>query len=149
MDAVVALLRYVAPQAQPLHTYAYDPPDGAPRFNGTLVEHAMSIHDARGLDQGTEFQGLGFTLTEHRSDVVHFDSDRQVIDIGYPEAEMLVRRVAGRHTDRRSTAWAVRSLRFASRSVACTPTTRRCRRPSGSSMSLARRQPSASCEAAT
>ena len=93
MDAVVALLRYVAPQAQPLHTYAYDSPDGAPRFNGTLVEHAMSIHDARGLGHGTEFQGLGFTLTEHRSDVVHFDSDRQVIDIGYPEAEMLVRRV--------------------------------------------------------
>ena len=95
MDAVVALLRYVAPQAQPLHTYAYDSPDGAPRFNGTLVEHAMSIHDARGLGHGTEFQGLGFTLTEHRSDVVHFDSDRQVIDIGYPEAEMLVRRVTG------------------------------------------------------
>ena len=95
MDAVVAMLRYVAPQAQPLHTYAYDPPDGSPRFNGTLVEHAMSVHDARGLDHGTEFHGPGFTLTEHRTDVVHFDSDREVIDIGYPEAEMLVRRVTG------------------------------------------------------
>ena len=95
MDAVVALLRYVAPQAQPLHTYAYDPPDGALRFNGTLVEHAMSIHDARGLGHSTDFQDLRFTLTEHHSDVLHSDSDRQVIDVSYPEAEMLVRRVTG------------------------------------------------------
>ena len=52
MDAVVAPLRHVALQAHRLDTYAYDPPDRAPRFNGTLVKHAMSFHVARGFGYG-------------------------------------------------------------------------------------------------
>ena len=95
MDTVVAPLRYVAPQAQPLHTYAYDPPDGAQRFNGTLVEHTMPIRDARGLNDDVGLRGMGFMLMEQRSDMSHFGSDRQLIDIGYPEAETLVRHLTG------------------------------------------------------
>lgn len=95
MDTVLAPLRYVAPQAQALHTYAYDPPDGALRFNGTLVNHTMPIRDARGLNHELELQGMGFVLMEQRSDVSHFGCDRQLIDIGYPEAEALVRHLTG------------------------------------------------------
>ena len=95
MHGVAAPLQYVAPQAQPLRTYAYDPPDGAPRFNGTLVAHAMPIHDARGLDHGGGWQGMGFMLVEHRSDVLDFHAERQLIATGYPEAEALVRQVTG------------------------------------------------------
>lgn len=95
MGTVVAPLLYVAWQAQPLHTYAYDPPDGAQRFNGTLVEHAMPIHDARGLDHGGGLQGMGFMLAEQRSEVLDFHVDRQLIATGYPEAEALVRQVTG------------------------------------------------------
>ena len=47
MDAVVSLLRQVALQALRLETCAYALADGAPRFDGTLVEHAMSFHVAR------------------------------------------------------------------------------------------------------
>ncbi len=95
MDTVFAPLRYVAPQAQALHTYAYDPPDGALRFNGTLVEHTMPIRDARGLNDEVGLQGMGFMLMEQRSDVSQFGCDRQLIDIGYPEAEALVRDLTG------------------------------------------------------
>ncbi len=95
MRTVVAPLHYVAPQAQPLHTYAYDPPDGAPRFNGTIVEHAVSIHDARGLNHDAGLRRMGFMLAEQRSDVLDFHVDRQLIDTGYPEAEALVRQVTG------------------------------------------------------
>ena len=95
MRTVVAPLRYVAPQAQPLHTYAYDPPDGAQRFNGTLVDHAVPIRDARGLNHDGGLQGTGFMLVEQRSEVLDFHVDRQLIATGYPEAEALVRQLTG------------------------------------------------------
>ena len=95
MGTVVAPLRYVAAQAQPLHTYSYDPPDRAPRFNGTLVEHAMPIHDARGLDHDGGLRSMGFMLAEQRSAVLDFQVDQQLIATGYPEAEALVRQVTG------------------------------------------------------
>ena len=95
MGKVVASLQYVALQAQPLHTYAYDPPDGAQRFNGTLEAHAMPIHDARGLDHDGGLQGRGFALVAQRSDVLDFHVERQLIATGYPEAEALLRQVTG------------------------------------------------------
>ena len=95
MGMVVAPLQYVVPQTQPLYTYTYDPPDGAQGFNGTLMEHLVHIQDARDSSHGTGLGDMGFMLTEQRSDVRHFDSDRQVMDIGYPEAETLVRQVTG------------------------------------------------------
>ena len=95
MHSVVAPLQYVAPQAQPLRTYTYDPLDGAPRFNGTLVEHAMPIRDARGLHDDGGWQGMGFMLANQRSDVLDFHAERQLIATGYPEAEALVRQVTG------------------------------------------------------
>ena len=95
MGNVVAPLRYVVPQAQPLYTYAYDPPHGSQRFNGTLDEHTVPIHDARGSSLDIELSGTGFMLTEQRSDVRRFDSDQEVIDVGYPEGETLVRQITG------------------------------------------------------
>jgi hypothetical protein len=95
MHSVVAPLQYVAPQAQPLRTYAYDPLDGAPRFNGTLVAHAMPIHDARGLKHDAGWQDMGFMLAQHRSDVPDFHVEPQLIATGYPEAEAVVRQVTG------------------------------------------------------
>ena len=95
MGNVVAPLQYVAWQVQPLHTYAYNPPGGAQRFNGTLVAHTMPIHDARGLDQDGGLQDRGFMLAAQRSDVLDFRVERQLIATGYPEAEALVRQVTG------------------------------------------------------
>ena len=95
MVAVVAPLRYVASQAQPLYTYAYDPPDGAERFNGTLVEHDMPIRDGRRLNDDVGLLGRGFMLTEQRTDVSRFDSTQQLMDVAYPEAETLVRHLTG------------------------------------------------------
>ena len=95
MASVVASLQYVAWQAQPLHTYAYDPPGGAKRFNGTLVGHAMPIHDARGPDHDGELQGRGFMLVAQRSDVPDFHVERELIATAYPEAEALVRQITG------------------------------------------------------
>ncbi|MBC7484676.1 MAG: methyltransferase [Rhizobacter sp.] len=95
MGNVVAPLQYVAWQVQPLHTYAYNPPGGAQRFNGTLVAHTMPIHDARGLDHDGGLQDRGFMLAEQRSDVLDFHVERQLIATGYPETEALVLQVTG------------------------------------------------------
>ncbi len=95
MASVVAPLNYLAPQTAPLHTHAYDPPDGAPRCNGQLVAHAMPIVDARGLGDGATLQERGFVLVEQRSSTVDFRDEAQLTLSAYPEAEALVRHATG------------------------------------------------------
>ncbi len=95
MVSVVAPLNYLAPQTAPLHTHAYDPPDGAPRCNGHLVAHAMRIDDARGSGQGAALLQRGFLLMDQRSSVLDFHDESQRARTAYPEAEALVRQVTG------------------------------------------------------
>ena len=52
MSSVVSPLNYLAPGPARVRTYAYDPPDGGPRFDGRLQAYSMRIADGR--DLGTE-----------------------------------------------------------------------------------------------
>ena len=92
---VVAPLNYLAPTREPLHTYAYDPPGGAPRFNGRLEAHTVPITDARALYADGRLGPQGFTLCERPSAVLDFDDTGQLTTIGYAEAEALVRELTG------------------------------------------------------
>lgn len=96
MPTVSAALNYLAPRDAPLHTYAFDPPDGGPRFNGALVEHTMTIADAREFRAGECSLGrTGFELCNAPSAVRNFWDETQLRDIAYAEAETLVRQLTG------------------------------------------------------
>ncbi|MFN0182742.1 MAG: CmcJ/NvfI family oxidoreductase [Aquabacterium sp.] len=92
---VLTQLNYLAPQREPLHTYGFDPPDGAPRFNGQLQAHAVTIHDARALGARASLAGTGFTLAAQRSAVRDFWNEDELLRLAYPEAEALVRELSG------------------------------------------------------
>jgi hypothetical protein len=93
VSTVTAPLNYLAPTLEPLHTYAFDPPGGAPRFNGRLVAHPMPIVDARG--DGHSLATSGFVLCPHRSEVRNFWDEPRLPCSAYPEAEALVRALTG------------------------------------------------------
>jgi hypothetical protein len=95
MPSVTATLNYLAPQDAPLHTYAYDPPGGGPRFNGRLVAHDMRIADAREYAADCSLASTGFVLCDAPSQVRDFWDEKQLCATAYPEAESLVRRLTG------------------------------------------------------
>lgn len=102
----IATLNYLEPQAGPLHTYAFDPPGGGPRFNGRLRAHEVAIADARqspAAGRGDRparawLAERGFALVAHRSamrDVRDFWDEAELRRTAYPEAEALVRELTG------------------------------------------------------
>jgi len=111
MAEVGARLQYLAPHAGPLHTWAYDPPDGAPRFNGRLVARPARIGDARRLTGSVTLGEQGFQLIEHHVAAGDLTDDDALTRRVYPEVEALVRRLTGApfarafdHTRRRRAA---------------------------------------------
>jgi hypothetical protein len=78
-----------------VHTYAYDPPGGGPRFDGVLEPHPVSIADARAVAPACSLAGAGFTLRRHASAVRDFWDESQLLDIAYPEAEALACELTG------------------------------------------------------
>lgn len=96
MPTVRAALNYLAPRNAPLHTYAFDPPGGGPRFNGTLIEHTMTIADARAFGAGAcSLANTGFELCDAPSAVRDFWDEAQLHHTAYAEAEALVRQLTG------------------------------------------------------
>ena len=47
LQAVVAPLNFMEPMAEKPFSYNYDPPPGMPVRNGTMIEHRVTVHDAR------------------------------------------------------------------------------------------------------
>ena len=93
--SVVAPLNYLAPMAAPARTYTYDPPDGAPRFNGRLQAHRMTITDARVRRDELQLDREGFVLCEHTSSVRDFRDDDLLRAVHYAEVEALLRELTG------------------------------------------------------
>lgn len=90
---VMASLNYLRPCVAPLRTYAYDPPDGSPRFNGSLEPWRMAIRNAR--DSVRTLASDGFTCVPHRSAVRRWHDDDALPAVLYPECEALVRELTG------------------------------------------------------
>jgi len=92
-----ALLNYLEPTAQPLHTYSYDPPDGNPRFNGKLQECRMPVSDARRLSPSASLDLHGFTMANAVSAVKNFWDESNVRDTYYAESARLLMQLTGAH----------------------------------------------------
>ncbi len=88
--AVCAELNYLAPMAQPLRTYTFDPPDGTPRFNGRLQAHRVTVRDARALPVAPALDTQGFMLREHRSAMRDFWDEAELRAVYYAEARSMV-----------------------------------------------------------
>ena len=93
--AAQALLNYLEPTAQPLHTYSYDPPDGNPRFNGQLQDYRMPVSDARSLKPSATLDSHGFTMAHAPSAVTDFWNEIQVRDTYYAESARLLMALTG------------------------------------------------------
>ena len=94
-SAVVAPLNYLVPMREALRTYAYDPPDGGPRFNGHLQARPVVITDARACHAKGRIEPHGFTLCQQPSAVSDFEDAALLRAVAYPEAEALVRELTG------------------------------------------------------
>lgn len=90
-----ALLNYLEPTAQPLHTYSFDPPDGSPRFNGRLKDYRVPVSDARRLSRLPSLDSHGFTLAHAPSEVTDFWNETQVRDTYYAESARLLVQLTG------------------------------------------------------
>ena len=90
-----APLNYLEHRLPGLATWAYDPPDGSPRFNGRLHAVSTTIADARGLPRHGDVDLHGFTLLERPSAVADFWDDAQVRDIYCREAAGWIARALG------------------------------------------------------
>ena len=93
--AAQALLNYLEPTAQPLHTYSYDPPDGNPRFNGLLKTSRVPVTNARSLSRSPSLESHGFTLAQAPSAVTDFWNEIQVRDKYYAESARLLMELTG------------------------------------------------------
>jgi hypothetical protein len=93
--AAQALLNYLKPTAQPLHTYSYDPPDGGPRFNGLLETSRMPLANARGLSHSPTLESHGFTLAHAPSAVTDFWNETQLRGTYYAESARLLMALTG------------------------------------------------------
>ncbi|MGH8820401.1 MAG: CmcJ/NvfI family oxidoreductase [Rhodoferax sp.] len=90
-----AQLPYLAPHCGALHTYACEPPNGTPRFNGRLQGHAVLLRDIRGAAQAPSLAVEGFELCEQYSRVRDFWDEEQIRSVHYPEARELALALTG------------------------------------------------------
>ena len=86
---------YLAPMAEPPHTYTYDPPPGVPRTNATYEPHRMLVRDARPMAAEASLDREGFALVRQRSAVHDFYDEDELRRTYYPEAEQLVAEATG------------------------------------------------------
>jgi hypothetical protein len=88
--SVEADFYYLAPMAEPPHTYAYDPPPGVPRTNAISEPHRVAARDVRPIAADMSLDREGFALLRQQSAVRDFYDEDELRRVYYPEAERLV-----------------------------------------------------------
>jgi len=75
--------------------YAYAREDGLPQRTGVLQPTAVTIHNARLLEQPASLDRQGFQRVEQASTVADLEDETQVRERYYAEAEALIRQQTG------------------------------------------------------
>ncbi|MBD2101639.1 CmcJ/NvfI family oxidoreductase [Leptolyngbya sp. FACHB-261] len=92
---VEATLNYLAPMAEKLVNYTFEPPSGIPQSNGTYELRKVPIHNARLSAQELSLDREGFNLVVRPSTVHNFYDEEEVRRVYYPEAEQLLVKLTG------------------------------------------------------
>lgn len=95
VPSVLAGIWYVAPGAEPLYNYMYEPPDGSPQHNCKYEVHTVRITDARGLSAAPSVHAAGFELWDAPSEVASFRDDEEIRNAYYEECADLACAVTG------------------------------------------------------
>lgn len=108
LRTVEAKLGFTQRPAGTSYSYAYDPPDGAPRTNIVMDERQVRIADARPIAGELSLDLQGFALLRRPTTVRDFWDEAQTLALGHPEAAEIVRAATGAarvvvfdHTQRR------------------------------------------------
>ena len=67
LQGVVAPLNFLEPMAEKPYSYNYDPPPGQPARNGHLIEHKVTVRDARPVNDALSLDREGFVLLRHQT----------------------------------------------------------------------------------
>jgi hypothetical protein len=95
IPSVLAGITYVAPGAEPLYNYMYEPPDGSPQHNCKYEVRTVRITDARGVSAAPSVHVEGFELWDAPSEVANFGADDEVWNVYYEECADLACAVTG------------------------------------------------------
>lgn len=95
LPAVEAQFSYLAPMAERLYSYTFDPPRGTPRTNAVRALHTCPVRSVRPVAGRATLDAQGFQLVSHRSAIRDFADEVQLRDRYYREAEELLKQVTG------------------------------------------------------
>jgi hypothetical protein len=95
LDRIVADLNYLAPTAEPLVSYAFDPPEGVSWSNVQHETHRVSIRNLRRVAADLTLDRAGFELLPQKTAVKDFYDEDEVKNVYYPEAEAFLKDTTG------------------------------------------------------
>ncbi|MDZ8027524.1 MAG: CmcJ/NvfI family oxidoreductase [Nostoc sp. SerVER01] len=95
LPSVEANLSYLLPTTDKLFSYAYEPPSGVLRSNGSYQSYKVPIYNARSISENISLDREGFGFTEHNTSVRNFYDEEEVRQVYYAEAKQLLKEVIG------------------------------------------------------
>jgi hypothetical protein len=94
-QGVVAPLNFLEPMAEKPFSYNYEPPPGTVLRNGKQIEHKITIHDARPVNDALSLDREGFVLVRHPTAASDLYDDAIIRSVYYPECERLMKQATG------------------------------------------------------
>jgi hypothetical protein len=95
LKGVVAPLNFLLPMAEKPYSYNYDPGPGVPPRNTESIEHQVSVHDARTVENQLSLDHEGFVLLHHKTAAADLYDEEIIKSVYYPECERLMREATG------------------------------------------------------
>jgi hypothetical protein len=95
LPAVAAPLNFMEPMAEKPFSYNYDPPPGQPVRNGKQIEHKVTVHDARPVNDALSLDREGFVLLRHQTAATDLYDETIITSVYYPECERLMQEATG------------------------------------------------------
>jgi len=95
LRGIEAPLTFLEPMAEKPFSYNYEPPPGMPARNGRLIEHQVTVHDARPVNDALSLDREGFVLLHHKTAAADFYDEEVIKSVYYPECERLMKEATG------------------------------------------------------
>src|SRR6202035_2147791 len=76
-------------------SYNYDPPPGVPVRNGQMIEHKVTVRDARPVNDALSLDREGFVLLRRKTAATDLYDAAIITSVYYPECERLMREATG------------------------------------------------------